>query len=218
MMTRHAIGALLVSLAAAENSVFQISIPASLRKPGGYSHARRPQTILRLDDAAPPTPARSVNVPMTRRKSCEATSIATVAAATTARSARLRHDEDLPHAVHFDGRSGRLHLVTKARNAQQMGATALVVADNLCVCGSACSPQAGCQYTEPVLADDGSGADIVIPAVMLPKQEADDIVNYFRCGKLPIQGRPQTCAWSPDWSQEAMVQASLEYTVPNPGR
>ena len=97
-----------------------------------------------------------------------------------------------------------------------MGATALVVADNLCVCGSACSPQAGCQYTEPVLADDGSGADIVIPAVMLPKQEADDIVNYFRCGKLPIQGRPQTCAWSPDWSQEAMVQASLEYTVPNP--
>ena len=39
MMTRHAIGALLVSLAAAENSVFQISIPASLRKPGGYSHA-----------------------------------------------------------------------------------------------------------------------------------------------------------------------------------
>ena len=33
-----AVGALLVSLAAAENSVFQISIPASLRKPGGYSH------------------------------------------------------------------------------------------------------------------------------------------------------------------------------------
>ena len=111
---------------------------------------------------------------------------------------------------------GDCTFVTKARNAQQMGATALVVADNLCVCGSACSPQAGCQYTEPVLADDGSGADIVIPAVMLPKQEADDIVNYFRCGKLPIQGRPQTCAWSPDWSQEAMVQASLEYTVPNP--
>ena len=38
MMTRHAIGALLVSLAATENSVFQINVPASLRKPGGYSH------------------------------------------------------------------------------------------------------------------------------------------------------------------------------------
>ena len=74
----------------------------------------------------------------------------------------------------------------------------------------ACSPQAGCQYTEPVLADDGSGADIVIPAVMLPKQEADDIVNYFRFTSS-IQGRPQTCAPGRQIGpREAMVQADVE--------
>ena len=38
MMTRLTVGALLVGLAATENSVFQINVPASLRKPGGYSH------------------------------------------------------------------------------------------------------------------------------------------------------------------------------------
>ena len=37
-MGRLTVGALLVGLAATENSVFQINVPASLRKPGGYSH------------------------------------------------------------------------------------------------------------------------------------------------------------------------------------
>mmetsp|Transcript_4710 Transcript_4710/g.11755 ORF Transcript_4710/g.11755 Transcript_4710/m.11755 type:complete len:531 (-) Transcript_4710:44-1636(-) len=197
MMSRLTVGALLVGLAATENSVFQINVPASLRKPGGYSHKAslfgRPSyasTTQRLYYAG------------------DGGGHGTLCAFDTTKT------YPTPFILMVD--RGDCTFVTKARNAQQMGATALVVADNLCVCGAPCSPQAGCQYTEPVLADDGSGADIVIPAVMLPKQEADDIVNYFRCGKLPIQGRPQTCAWSPDWSQEATVQASLEYTVPNP--
>ena len=219
-MTRHAIGALLVSLAAAENSVFQISIPASLRKPGGYSHAAslfgRPSyasTTQRLYYAGAVGQCSNDET-----KSCEANSDCDGGGTCVHDGTLCTFDTTKTYPTPFilmvD--RGDCTFVTKARNAQQMGATALVVADNLCVCGSACSPQAGCQYTEPVLADDGSGADIVIPAVMLPKQEADDIVNYFRCGQLSIQGRPKTCAWSPDWSQEAMVQASLEYTVPNP--
>lgn len=200
-MTR---GALLLALAAAvagENSLFQITIPASLRKPGGYQHVSslfgRPSyasTAQRLYYAGTAT---------TRSTLC------TIDKETSTSS----HDYPTPFILMVD--RGDCTFVTKARNAQQMGATALVVADTMCVCGAQCSPQSGCQYTEPILADDGSGADITIPAVMLPMQEADVIRDYFKCGEIHVQGRPATCAWK-EGSQEAVVQASLEYTVPHP--
>lgn len=218
-MGRLTVGALLVGLAATENSVFQINVPASLRKPGGYSHKAslfgRPSyasTTQRIYYAG-----ASGQCSNDETKSCASDSDCSGGGTCVHDGTLCTFDTTKTYPTPFilmvD--RGDCTFVTKARNAQQMGATALVVADNLCVCGAPCSPQAGCQYTEPVLADDGSGADIVIPAVMLPKQEADDIVNYFRCGQLSIQGRPKTCAWQ-EWSQGATVQASLEYTVPNP--
>ena len=116
-MGRLTVGALLVSLAAAENSVFQISIPASLRKPGGYSHAAslfgRPSsasTTQRLYYAG------------------DGGGDGTLCTFDTTKT------YPTPFILMVD--RGDCTFVTKARNAQQMGATALVVADNLCVCGS----------------------------------------------------------------------------------
>ena len=103
---------------------------------------------------------------------------------------------------------GGCSFVTKARNAQALGASALVAADTRCVCGQPCEPQKSCQWTEPVLADDGSGADVTIPAIMLQKQDADAIKDYIRCGKW---GK-NDCTYD-DWSKDTVVQASLEYTV-----
>ena len=107
-MTRHAIGALLVSVAAAENSVFQISIPASLRKPGGYSHAAslfgRPSyasTTQRLYYAG------------------DGGGDGTLCTFDTTKT------YPTPFILMVD--RGDCTFVTKARNAQQMGATALVL-------------------------------------------------------------------------------------------
>ena len=116
---------------------------------------------------------------------------------------------DSPYILMAD--RGDCTFVQKARNAQQLGATGLVVADTDCVCGSACQPQAGCETQEPIMADDGSGADISISAIMLAKEDADVIRKYFECGAYG----DTKCQW-PDWSRDAMVQASLEYSVPAP--
>ena len=126
MMGRLTVGAaLLVSLAATENSVFQINVPASLRKPGGYSHKAslfgRPSyasTTQRLYYAG------------------DGGHDGTLCTFDTTKT------YPTPFILMVD--RGDCTFVTKARNAQQMGATALVVADNLCVCGAPCSPQAGC--------------------------------------------------------------------------
>jgi hypothetical protein len=67
----------------------------------------------------------------------------------------------------------------KVRNAQRAGAAAVIIADNTCICGkNDCvinDPQEKCETQEPIMADDGSGADISIPSFLLFKQDADKI-------------------------------------------
>uniref|UniRef100_A0A7S4RKI6 PA domain-containing protein n=1 Tax=Ditylum brightwellii TaxID=49249 RepID=A0A7S4RKI6_9STRA len=74
---------------------------------------------------------------------------------------------------------GGCSFVNKVRNAQRAGAAGVIIADNVCLCSdSDCvSANAGkeltCQTAEPIMADDGSGADISIPSFLMFKSDAD---------------------------------------------
>jgi len=77
---------------------------------------------------------------------------------------------------------GECNFVTKVRNAQKRGANAVVVADNTCLCGdAACTLPAGsqCEESAPIMADDGTGSDIVMPSILLTKTDADSLKAYL---------------------------------------
>ena len=60
-------------------------------------------------------------------------------------------------------------VVLQVRRAQHLGAAGVIIADNTCLCSDVdskiCtkSPDTPCEQVEPIMADDGSGADIAIP-------------------------------------------------------
>ncbi|KAJ8603125.1 hypothetical protein CTAYLR_004573 [Chrysophaeum taylorii] len=96
---------------------------------------------------------------------------------------------------------GDCTFVKKVRNAQNLGASGVIVADNKCVCSDeACSstPNMACESDEPIMADDGSGSDITIPAILLWKTDADKIKDYFFSEPNPV------------------VQAKLAWSIPQP--
>eukprot|EP00978_Attheya_sp_CCMP212_P021224 scaffold61816_cov54-Attheya_sp.AAC.1 len=74
---------------------------------------------------------------------------------------------------------GGCTFVNKVRNAQRSGAAGVIIADNTCLCsyGKECTSDRGveCETREPIMADDGSGADISIPSFLMFKQDADPI-------------------------------------------
>jgi len=74
---------------------------------------------------------------------------------------------------------GDCTFVQKVRNAQRAGAAAVLIADSVCLCGANnCEmgpDQDACETEEPIMADDGSGADISIPSFLVFKQDADQI-------------------------------------------
>ena len=93
--------------------------------------------------------------------------------------------------------NGDCSYVTKAKNAQRLGASALVVADNVCLCADTLCQSAACQDVEPLMPDDGSGQEVIIPAILVVKQDADEIKTYLQ-------------------NQGTAIQAQLEYTIPDP--
>jgi len=168
-------------------TLFNIDIPSTLHRSGGYPHS--------ASLFGSPLYGASVTQRMYYANStlCEDT----------------KASFQSPYVLLVD--RGGCSFVSKARRAQSMGATALVAVDSRCVCGEECEPQQTCQATEPVLSDDGSGADVSIPAVMLHKQDGEALEAYYLCGAL--DGGECAKDWTPE---KAVVQASLEYTVPNP--
>lgn len=72
---------------------------------------------------------------------------------------------------------GDCSFVQKVRNAQRTGAAAVLIADNVCLClHTDCQmnpEQLVCETQEPIMADDGSGADITIPSFLVFKPDAD---------------------------------------------
>jgi len=84
---------------------------------------------------------------------------------------------------------GDCTFVKKVRNAQKAGAAGVLIADNTCLCsaGTECTPETEdeqCEMKEPIMADDGSGADISIPSFLLFKQDADPIKDMITQNKI----------------------------------
>lgn len=95
---------------------------------------------------------------------------------------------------------GHCTFVQKVRNAQHLGAAGVLIADNTCLCSDkACitaNPGHTCEMTEPIMADDGSGADISVPSYLLFKTDGDVLIDELK------NNRP--------------VQAEMAWSLPNP--
>jgi hypothetical protein len=91
---------------------------------------------------------------------------------------------------------GDCTFVKKVRNAQRSGAAGVIIADNTCLCSDKeCmdnSDLPSCETTEPIMADDGSGADISIPSFLMFKRDSDLIKQELK-GDRPVQVE---MAWS----------------------
>lgn len=78
---------------------------------------------------------------------------------------------------------GACAFTSKVRNGQLLGAAAVLVGDDHCLCGEeACVPAQGitdCENRLPTMADDGSGGDISIPSFLVGRSGAEAIKAYL---------------------------------------
>ena len=76
--------------------------------------------------------------------------------------------------------------VEKVRNAQRDNATAVLIADNTCLCSieGSCAAEEECEAVEPTMDDDGTGVDINIPAALLFKPDADRLRQELVSGTM----------------------------------
>ena len=78
---------------------------------------------------------------------------------------------------------GECSFVEKARHAMQVNASALIIADNVCLCQNQPQCQSEtCENWEPVMDDDGTGHNIRIPSMLVVKQEADFLKSALQSG------------------------------------
>lgn len=102
---------------------------------------------------------------------------------------------------------GSCAFVQKVRNAQRNGAAGVVIADNTCLCsdsdclahqqekdGDSGPP---CETAEPVMADDGSGADVSIPSFLMFKHDADKVKDELKRNR-PVRIEMQWSLPQPD--------------------
>ncbi|KAJ1451971.1 hypothetical protein M885DRAFT_528392 [Pelagophyceae sp. CCMP2097] len=189
-----------LALGCAETSLFQIEIPQALYKAGGYRH----------QEALFGTPKYGGT--LAQRLYYSNSTLCDPGA--TAGNGYPAGEWKSPYFLMVD--RGECKFVTKARNAQRLGASGLVVADSQCRCGdSACVSDLPCETTEPIMSDDGSGADISIPAILLEKVASDAVKRFLKCGRVTAPGAQCADAFAAK-SNNAIVQAKLEWSVPAP--
>ncbi|KAL3904165.1 MAG: hypothetical protein SGILL_010173, partial [Bacillariaceae sp.] len=96
---------------------------------------------------------------------------------------------------------GSCTFVKKVRNAQRTGAAGVIIADNTCLCSDtecvAASDNPSCETSEPIMADDGSGADISIPSFLMFKVDADKVKAELK-NNQPVQLEMSWSLPSPD--------------------
>jgi PA domain len=92
-------------------------------------------------------------------------------------------------------------VLRQVRNAQRSGAAGVIIADNTCLCSDqdciAASGASTCETQEPIMADDGSGADISIPSFLMFKHDADLVKKELE-GNRPVQIEMAWSLPSPD--------------------
>jgi len=96
---------------------------------------------------------------------------------------------------------GGCTFVQKVRNAQRSGAAGVIIADNTCLCMDQNCVQVNedseCQNAEPIMADDGSGSDITVPAFLMFKIDADKVKETVKKG-ISVQLEMAWALPSPD--------------------
>lgn len=86
----------------------------------------------------------------------------------------------------------------QVRNAQHIGASGVLIADDTCLCSDkVCMANSeddedACQVSEPIMSDDGSGADISIPSFLMFKMDSERIIEEVKSNR-PVQVE---MAWS----------------------
>ncbi|KAL3923352.1 MAG: hypothetical protein SGILL_001704 [Bacillariaceae sp.] len=104
---------------------------------------------------------------------------------------------------------GDCSFVEKIRNAQRDNATAVLIADNTCLCSieGSCDEGEECEKVEPTMDDDGTGVDIHIPSLLLFKPDADRLRSELVSGTMiemslsfpvpkAVNGRTEYTLWS----------------------
>ncbi|KAG5176720.1 hypothetical protein JKP88DRAFT_270825 [Tribonema minus] len=102
--------------------------------------------------------------------------------------------------------------VSKVRRAQHLGAAGVIIVDDRCICGDgACASAVACQPVEPIMADDGSGADITIPSFLMTKMDGNIIKSHLQANQF-IQAEMTWSLPAPDdrveWSLWTSAQDS----------
>jgi len=86
--------------------------------------------------------------------------------------------------------TGQCTAVRKARHAQQLGASALIILDDHCLCSDqdcmAHETDDQCHPWAPQLTNDGSGNDISIPTFLIYKDLKDKLTEYGWSKKQPV--------------------------------
>jgi len=196
---RSALLPLLLSVAASENTApnnvssrLMIHIPHNLFKSEGYDHREA------LFGIPPYGGSIAQNVYYADDELCDDVD-------TTKGYPRRETDEngemkawETPFILMVD--RGSCTFVKKVRNAQRAGAAGVVIADNVCLCTDtdckAVNGQLTCESTEPIMADDGSGADISIPSFLMFKHDADKVKDQLK--------------------EDQPVQLEMSWSLPNP--
>ncbi|KAL3932081.1 MAG: hypothetical protein SGBAC_011018 [Bacillariaceae sp.] len=111
---------------------------------------------------------------------------------------------------------GNCTFVEKVRNAQHAGASAALIADTTCLCshGDTCQSDdamAQCESKEPIMADDRSGTDVIIPSFLMFKQDADPIKNSIKINNTVVSMKMTWALPRPD----SRVEYSLWTTPKN---
>ena len=101
-----------------------------------------------------------------------------------------KHDNGFQTPFILLANDGDCSAVTKARHAQQVGASALVIADSHCGCADKeCMDKFSdekCQDTRPTLVNDGSGSDISIPSFLVVRSLAHDLKEQLSKNNQPV--------------------------------
>lgn len=170
------------------SSKLTIHVPHSLAKEGGYDHREalfgRPpyggsiaQTVYYIDNDL-----------------CDSNKPVTNVWPSDAGSGKDGHPLLKPPFILMVDR-GTCAFVQKVRNAQHLGAAGVIIADNTCLCSdqdcmahqqSGGNIQPACETAEPVMADDGSGADVSVPSFLMFKHDADAVKAELKLNR-PVQ-------------------------------
>lgn len=185
------------------SSRLQVQVPKTLFQEGGYEHREA------LFGSPPYGGSIAQNVYYTDTDLCETLVDPTSGYPSRPLDPKTKKQEPWPSPFILMADRGTCSFVQKARNAQHAGAAGLIIADNLCLCNDlACMNSTdttpnlnmdthnnediqqlydNCQTSEPIMADDGSGGDITIPAFLMFKLDAQRIKDEVKGRESPVQ-------------------------------